>query len=94
MSDRRRDLLHADPVLSKFDPLFRILFYDDFDRGMGGWSELIGNYEGSLDNMLPEYADLRPPMLSTATMWDTGSAGSMAGAYRFGRRGLPDASGR
>jgi hypothetical protein len=81
MSNRRRDLLHADPALSKFDPLSRILFYDDFDRGMGGWSELIGNYEGSLDSMLPEYAYLRPPMLSSATMWDTGSAGSMAGTY-------------
>ena len=31
--------------------------------------------------MLPEYADMRPPMLSNLTMWDTGTAGSMEGSY-------------
>ncbi len=67
--------------LSKFDPMDRILFYDDFDRGMNGWSELIGNYEGSLDTVLPPYRDHRPPQLSTLSMWDTGSAGSMEGMY-------------
>ena len=71
----------ADPFLSKFEPLGRILFADDFDNGMCGWSELIGNYEGSLDTILPPFRDLRPPMLSSATMWDTGTAGSLAGAY-------------
>ena len=74
-------LLRADPRLSKFDPLSRIIFYDDFDAGLQGWSELIGNYEGTLDSMLPGYADLRPPMLSNLSMWDTGSAGSMEGMY-------------
>ena len=72
-------LLRADPRLSKFDPLSRIIFYDDFDVGLQGWSELIGNYEGTLDSMLPGYDDLRPPMLSNLSMWDTGSAGSMEG---------------
>ena len=81
MNDVRRSVLDADPALSKFDPLSRIIFYDDFDRGLQGWSELIGNYEGSLDSMLPAYEDLRPPMLSSATMWDTGTAGSMEGTY-------------
>ena len=66
---------YSDPFLSKFDPLARILFADDFDTGMCGWSELIGNYEGSLDTILPPFRDLRPPMLSSATMWDTGTAG-------------------
>ena len=37
----------ADPRLSRFDPLDRIIFYDDFDDGIRGWSELIGNYEHS-----------------------------------------------
>jgi hypothetical protein len=69
------------PRLSKFDPLSRILFYDDFDQGLQGWSGLIGNYEGTLDSMLPEFSDLRPPMLSSGTMWDTGTAGSMDGTY-------------
>ena len=71
----------ADPRLSRFDPLERIIFYDDFDDGIRGWSELIGNYERSLDSMLPEYSDMRPPMLSNLTMWDTGTAGSMEGDY-------------
>ena len=81
MEDLRRALLRAHAGLSKFDPLSRIIFYDDFDRGLQGWSELIGNYEDSLDSMLPGYEDLRPPMLSNGTMWDTGSAGSMEGNY-------------
>lgn len=71
----------ADPRLSRFDPLERIIFYDDFDEGIRGWSELIGNYEHTLDSMLPEYSDMRPPMLSNLTMWDTGTAGSMEGSY-------------
>ena len=71
----------ADPRLSRFDPLERIIFYDDFDEGIRGWSELIGNYEHTLDSMLPEYSDMRPPMLSNLTMWDTGTAGSMEGDY-------------
>ena len=81
MTDFRRSMLNADPRLSRFDPLSRILFYDDFDTGINGWSELIGNYENTLDSMLPEYRDLRPPQLSNLTMWDTGTAGSMEGTY-------------
>ncbi len=81
MDERQHAHWRADLRLSKFDPLSRIIFYDDFDRGMQGWMELIGNYEDSLDSMLPEYQDLRPPMLSNGTMWDTGSAGSMEGNY-------------
>ncbi|MFC1718003.1 DUF6772 family protein [Candidatus Poribacteria bacterium] len=69
------------PTLSKFDPLPRTIVYDDFDRGLQGWTQLIGNYEDTLDSMLPEYWDLRPPMLSSGTMWDTGTAGSMEGTY-------------
>lgn len=77
----RRDLLNANPELSRFDPLERILFYDDFDNGINGWTQLIGNYEHTLDSILPEFQDLRPPMLSNLTMWDTGTAGSMSGTY-------------
>ena len=67
--------------LSKFDPLPRIILYDDFDNGLEGWTGLIGNYEDTLDSVLPGYRDLRPPMLSNATMWDTGSAGALDGVY-------------
>lgn len=81
MNDLQSALLHANPALSRFDPLDRILFLDDFDRGMCGWSQLIGNYEHTLDSLLPGYRDLRPPQLSNLTMWDTGTAGSMDGTY-------------
>ena len=67
--------------LSAFDPLPRILFADDFDRGLCGWTGLIGNYEHSLDSILPEYRDLRPPQLSNVTVWDTGTDGSLNGTY-------------
>ena len=55
MEDSRRTLLNTDPRLSKFDPLPRIIYYDDFDQGYQGWSELIGNYEDDLSSLLPGY---------------------------------------
>ena len=67
--------------LSKFDPLSRIIYFDDFDTGLNGWTGLIGNYEDTLDSILPGFRDLRPPMLSSAGFWDTGSAGSFDGTY-------------
>jgi hypothetical protein len=70
-----------DPRLSKFDPMSRIVLFDDFSDGLHGWAGLIGNYEDSLDSLLPEYRDLRPPMLSNLMAWDTGSAGSFTGNY-------------
>ena len=77
----RQALLHADPRLSRFDPLPRILSFDDFDRGHCGWSPLVGNYEGSLDTLLPGYRELTGPMLSTLSHWDGGSHGSYDGSY-------------
>jgi hypothetical protein len=71
----------ARPDLSLFDPLPRIITFDNFDQGMNGWGALIGNYEGTLDNMLPGFRDLRPPMLSNLTVWDTGTDGAMSGTY-------------
>jgi hypothetical protein len=73
--------LRADPHLSKFDPLSRIICYDDFNQGLQGWTALIGNYEDSLDRLLPGYRDLRPPMLSNLSSWDTGTDGSLTGTY-------------
>ena len=77
----RRTLLDADPRLSRFDPLPRIIAYDDFDRGFCGWTQLVGNYEGSLDTMLPGYAQHTHAMLSTLSNWDFGSHGSADGSY-------------
>lgn len=64
-----------------FRPLSNILYADDFDRGLEGWTGLIGNYEDSLDSILPGFRDLRPPMLSNASVWDTGTGGSALGTY-------------
>ena len=65
----------------KFDPLPRIIYHADFDTGYNGFTETIGNYDGTLDEIIPEMADFRPPQLSNRPMWDTGTAGSLDGTY-------------
>jgi hypothetical protein len=71
----------ADPALSRFDPLPRIIAFDDFDRGFCGWTQLVGNYEHTLDSMLPGYAQHTQAMLSTLPTWDFGSHGAHDGSY-------------
>ncbi len=71
----------ADPRLSRFDPLPRIITFDDFDRGFCGWTQLVGNYEHTLDAMLPGYMQHTAPMLSTAGAWEFGSHGGFDGSY-------------
>ncbi|MFI5012804.1 MAG: DUF6772 family protein [Hyphomicrobiales bacterium] len=71
----------ADPRLSRFDPLPRIIAFDDFDRGFCGWTQLVGNYEHSLDVMLPGYAQHSAAMLSSCTAWEFGSHGGFDGTY-------------
>jgi hypothetical protein len=71
----------ADPSLSRFDPLPRIISHDDFSRGHCGWSQLVGNYEDDLDTMLPGYAQHTSAMLSTLGHWDAGSHGGMDSSY-------------
>lgn len=77
------------PTLGLFDPLDRVLIHDNFNQGMQGWTGLIGNYESSLESMLPEYAPLRDPMLSNLTMWDSGTDGSLTGTYALKLATLP-----
>ena len=72
---------HSDPRLSRFDPLARVIYFDDFDHGMNGWTALVGNYEGSLDTMTRSYARHSQPMLSQITHWDAGTHGSFDGTY-------------
>lgn len=76
-----RALQHQNPVLGRFDPLPRIITLDDFDRGLCGWTQLVGNYEDDLDSMLPGYAQHTSPMLSTLSHWDAGSHGGVDGSY-------------
>lgn len=65
----------------KFEPLPKIIYHADFDTGYNGFTETIGNYEHSLDNIIPEMSDFRPPQLSNRPSWDTGTAGSLDGTY-------------
>ncbi|MGD0777336.1 MAG: DUF6772 family protein [Candidatus Solibacter sp.] len=67
--------------MSRYNPLPRILTYDDFDEGINGWCELIGNHDGNLDNVREITADLRPPQLSNCSFFDIGTHGSMSGTY-------------
>jgi len=71
----------ADPRLSRFNPLPRILFFDDFDEGVNGWCELIGNHDGDLDRVRPVVADMRPPQLSNLSFFDIGCHGALDGTY-------------
>lgn len=71
----------TDPELSKFNPLPRIIAYDQFSRGFRGYTALVGNYEHTLDNVLPGFRDMSQPMLSNGTHWDTGSHGGYDGTY-------------
>lgn len=77
----RKAILSADPRLSKYNPLSRILFYDDFDEGVNGWCELVGNHTGDLDDIREIARDFRPPQLSTCTFFDIGTHGSVEGTY-------------
>lgn len=81
MHELQQALLRADPRLSKYDPLSRIFYFDDFDDGLQGWTALIGNYEDELDRMHPGYRQLTGPMLSTLSFWDCGSHGALGGSY-------------
>jgi hypothetical protein len=81
MDAMQRALLRADPGLSRFDPLPRVFYYDDFNRGLNGWTALVGNYEDSLDRMHPGYRQFTTPMLSNLSFWDCGTHGGVGGSY-------------
>lgn len=70
-----------DPRLARFNPLKRILVFDDFDEGINGWAELVSNHNGNLDDLRPVLRDMRPAQLSNCTFFDTGTHGSMSGTY-------------
>jgi hypothetical protein len=74
-----------DPGLSKYQPLKRIICYDDFDKGLNGWMDLHPNYVGKDFNTLRySYVDKTqwgPLMLSSASFRFSGTHGSMDGTY-------------
>ena len=71
----------ADIRLSRFNPLPRILSFDDFDDGLHGWCELVGNHNGDLNEVQPVFKDMRPAQLSTCTFFDIGTHGAVDGTY-------------
>ena len=76
----------ADVELSRFDPLNRIIFYDNFDHGLSGWTELISasdypDAQGTAFQLPEWHRDYRSPMLSNLTMPDTGTHGALQGTY-------------
>lgn len=70
--------------LEKFNPLDRVMTYDDFDHGFNGWMDLTPNF------VYPDYrqhdtevdlASWAPTMISAAPMRFAASHGSMEGTY-------------
>lgn len=81
MNELQKALFRANPKLSRFDPLSRVLYFDDFDTGYNGWTALIGNYESDIDRMHPGYRQITSPMISNLSFWDSGTHGSFDGSY-------------
>jgi hypothetical protein len=82
-NDLRQAHLSADVRLSRFNPLPRILCFDDFNSGTHGWTELIGNHNerGDLLTVDDHMRDFRPPQLSSCNFFDIGTHGAMSGTY-------------
>ncbi|MFR0638566.1 DUF6772 family protein [Glutamicibacter soli] len=79
----RKAVQSADPKLSKFKPLPRILAHDEFNSGLHGWVELGGNYngKGEYESLDRHFRDFRPPQLSSCDFFDVGTHGAMSGTY-------------
>ena len=74
-----------DPMLSRFQPLKRVLIHDVFNTGYNGWMEIMPNFcsPPNFDESPSILAKHQWPacMLSTATFRYPGSHGSMSGQY-------------
>jgi hypothetical protein len=72
------------PQLERFNPLARIVTFDDFDTGFNGWLDLTPNYVydnyESFDSAV-DLSSFAPTMLSSAPMRFAASHGSMDGSY-------------
>jgi hypothetical protein len=75
--------LGSDPMLARFNPLPRLLAVDRFNTTQHGWTELIGNYDGTGDlaTVEPHMRDFRPPQLSSCSFFDIGTHGTLSGDY-------------
>jgi hypothetical protein len=68
-------------TVGPFEPLDEILYFDNFDYGLKGWTPLVGNYVDDLDRMHPGYRQITTPMISNLSFWDTGTHGGYTGNY-------------
>ena len=76
--------LSYDRGLERFNPLARVMTYDDFDTGFNGWLDLTPNFVREGFRSQPSPLDLGswgPSMISAAPMRFAASHGSMEGNY-------------
>lgn len=78
-------IIALDHEFSKFNPMKKIICYDDFDKGLNGWMDLHPNYVGKDFNTL-RYSHIDKTqwgsiMLSSASFRFVGTHGSMSGNY-------------
>lgn len=78
-------VIALDAGLNKYQPLKKIICYDDFDKGLNGWMDLHPNYVGKNFNTLRyshvDKTQWGPLMLSSASFRLSGTHGSMDGTY-------------
>ncbi|WP_426184900.1 DUF6772 family protein [Microbacterium sp. TWP3-1-2b2] len=76
--------LSYDRGLERFNPLARVITYDDFDTGYNGWLDLTPNYVYDDYESFDSVVDLGSwpaTQLSSASMRFASSSGSMEGTY-------------
>lgn len=74
----------SDYRLEKYQPLEKIICFDDFDFGLSGWVPLTPNLKQDVIDYFPSqrrHIDWGIPMLSTASFGYLGSHGAMDGQY-------------
>ena len=88
-------VLSYDGGLAKYQPLARIITYDDFDRGFNGWMDLTPNFVHEDYRSFESIVDLEhwaPTMLSAAPMRFAATHGSMEGTYSLKLSTRPNAN--
>ena len=77
--------MYYSPLLSRFQPLDRVLVHDVFNTGFNGWMEIMPNFCDAPDfdesPSILEKHQWPSAMLSTATFRYPGSHGSLSGQY-------------
>ncbi|HEU4849182.1 MAG TPA: DUF6772 family protein [Terrimesophilobacter sp.] len=77
-------IVTVDEQFERFNPLERVIAFDDFDRGFNGWMDLTPNFVYDNYESFDSVVDLTswaPSMLSSASMRFAASHGSMSGTY-------------